>query len=83
MISHILKKSRAAYLSDLNCGFLVDTQQGNVGYANEGPFFIGPKHDDGASLGGLGRNVKVGEADTPQIRSQTNEDVPVGTRIRD
>lgn len=80
---YILEKSGAAYLSDLNSRFFVDTQQGNVRYTNEGPFFVGPKHDDGASLGGLGRNVKVGEADTPQIRSQTNEDVPVGTRIRD
>lgn len=80
---YILKKSAAAYLSDLNCRLFVDTQQGNIGDANKGPFLVGPKHDDGASLGGLGRNVEVGKADTAQIRRQTNEDVPEGTRIRD
>lgn len=73
------ERSRAAYLSDLDGRFLVDAQQRDVGHADEGPLFVGPEHDDGASLGGLGGHVEVGEADTAQVGSQTNEDVPAGT----
>lgn len=51
-------------------------EEGNVGDANEGPFLIGPEHNYWTSLRGLARNVKVGEADTTQVGSQTNEDVP-------
>lgn len=72
-------RSRAAYLSDLDGRFLVDAQQGDVGDADEGPLLVGPEHDDGASLGGLGGHVEVGEADATQVGSQANEDVPAGT----
>lgn len=49
-------------LSHLDSGLLVDAEQGNVRHANEGPFLVGPEHDDGSSLWGFSRNVKVGEA---------------------
>lgn len=45
----------------------MDAQEGNVGHPDEGPFLVGPEHDDGASLGGLGRDIKVGEADAAQV----------------
>ncbi len=64
-------------LSHLDRRLLVDAEQGNVWNANESPFLIGPEHDDGSSLWSLGRDVKVGKADTTQVGSQTNEDVPV------
>lgn len=59
----------------------MDTEKGNVGHADEGPLLVGPEHDDGPSLWGLGRNVKVGEADAAQVGSQTNEDVPVEAKV--
>lgn len=55
----------------------MDTEQGNVGHTDEGPFLVGPEHDDRSSLRGLSRNIKVGEANATQIGSQTNKDVPV------
>lgn len=68
---------RAAHLGHLDRRLLVDTEQGNVGHADEGPLLVGPEHDDRSSLWSLSRNVKIGEANTTQIWSQTNEDVPV------
>lgn len=67
-------------LSHLDSRLFVDAEQGNVGHANEGPFLVGPKHDDGSPLRGLSRNVKVGEANTTQVGSQADEDVPVRAR---
>lgn len=59
---------------------LLDTEKRNVWHANECPFLVGPEHNYGPSLRGLGRNVKVGEANAAQVGSQTNEDVPVRVR---
>lgn len=58
----------------------MDTQQGHVGHADEGPFLVGPEHDDGAPLGGLGRHVEVGEAHAAQVGGEANEDVPAGAQ---
>lgn len=69
-------RSGGVPLGHLDGGFLVDAEEGNVGNPDEGPFLVGPEHDDGSSLRGLGRYVKIGEADAAQIGSQTNEDVP-------
>lgn len=73
---HPGERVEAADLSHLDGRLLVDAEQRNVGHANEGPFLVGPEHDDGSSLRGLGRNVEVGKANAPQVGSQTNEDVP-------
>lgn len=59
----------------------MDAEKGNVGHANEGPFLVGPEHDDGSSLRGLSRDVKVGETNATQVGSQTDEDVPVKARV--
>lgn len=63
-------------LSHLDSRLLVDEEEGHIGDANEGPFFVGPEHDDGTSLRGLSCYVEVGEANAAQVGSQTNEDVP-------
>lgn len=63
-------------LSHLDSRLLVDEEEGHIGHANEGPFFVGPEHDDRSSLRGLSRYVEVGEANAAQVGSQTNEDVP-------
>lgn len=60
----------------LDSRLLVDKEERNVGHANEGPFLVGPEHNYGSSLRGLGCNVKVSEAHAAQVWSQTNEDVP-------
>lgn len=60
----------------------MDEEEGNVGHANESPFLVGPEHDNGSSLRGLSRDVKVGEANAAQVGSQTDEDVPVRARGR-
>lgn len=67
-------------LSHLDSRLLVDPEEGNVGHADEGPFLVGPEHNDRSSLRGLSRDVKVGEANATQVGSQTNEDVPVRAR---
>ena len=67
-------------LCHLDGSLPLDREQGDVGHADEGPLLVGPEHDDGASLGGLGRHVEVGEANTTQVRGQTYEDVPVRAR---
>ena len=67
-------------LSHLDSRLLVNTEQGDIGHTDEGPFLIGPEHDDGSSLWGLGCNVKVGKANATQVRGQTNEDMPVRAR---
>lgn len=67
-------------LSHLNGRFLVDTEQGDVGHTDEGPLFVGPEHDDRASLRSLGGDVEVGKANAAQVRGQTYEDVPVGAK---
>lgn len=54
----------------------MDTEKVNVGHADESPFLIWPEHDDGSSLWGLSRNVKVGEANAPQVGRQADQDVP-------
>lgn len=68
-------------LSHLDGRLLVDAEEGNVGDADEGPFLVGPEHNDGSSLRGLGRNVEVGEANATQVGSQTNEDVPSTVKV--
>lgn len=55
----------------------MDAEQGDIRHPDEGPFLVGPEHDDGPSLRGLGSDVKVGEANTAQVGGQANEDVPV------
>lgn len=63
-------------LSHLDRRLLVDAEEGDIGHTDEGPLLVGPEHDDGSSLWGLGRDVKVGEANAAQVRGQTYEDVP-------
>lgn len=65
-------------LSHLDGRLLVDAEQGDIGHADEGPFLIGPEHNDGSSLRRLGGNVKVGKANTSQVGRQTNKNVPAG-----
>lgn len=65
-------------LGHLDGGLLVDAEQRDVGHADEGPFLIGPEHDDGSSLRGLGGNVEVGKANASQVGGQTDKNVPVG-----
>lgn len=67
---------RSAALSHLDGRLLVDAEQGDVGHADEGPFLIGPEHDDGSSLRCLSGNVEVGEANASQVGGQTNKNVP-------
>lgn len=76
----MLKQQTRVTLGHLDGRLLVDAEKGNVGHADEGPFLVGPEHDDGSSLRGLGRDVKVGEANAPQVGSQADEDVPVRER---
>ena len=61
---------------DLHRGFLVGTQKGHIGDADEGPPLAGPELDDGALLGDLGRSIEVGEAHAAQVGGKANEDVP-------
>lgn len=68
---------RSDALSHLDGRLLVDAEQGDIGHADKGPFLIGPEHDDGSSLWGLGGNVKVGKANASQVGGQTNKNVPV------
>lgn len=64
-------------LSHLDGRLFVDTEQEDVRHADEGPFLIGPEHNDGSSLWRLCRNIKVGEANASQVGGQTNKNVPV------
>lgn len=68
---------RSSASSHLDGRLLVDAEQGDVGHADEGPFLIGPEHDDGSPLRRLGGNVKVGKANASQVGGQTNKNVPV------
>ena len=61
---------------DHHRGFLVGTQKGHIGDADEGPPLAGPELDDGALLGDLGRSIEVGEAHAAQVGGKANEDVP-------
>lgn len=64
-------------LGHLDGGLLVDTEQGDIGHTDEGPFLIGPEHDDRSSLRSLSRHIKVGKANATQIGGKANQDVPV------
>lgn len=66
---------------DLHRGFLVGTQKGHIGDADEGPPLAGPELDDGALLGDLGRSIEVGEAHAAQVGGKANEDVPHTVQI--
>ena len=76
----MLQQQTRVTLSHLDGRLLVDAEKGDIGHADEGPLLVGPEHDDGSSLRGLGRHVKVGEANAPQVGSQADEDVPVRER---
>lgn len=67
-------------LCDLDAGLLGDAQQGDVGYADEGPLLTGPEQDDGALLRCLGRRVEVGEAHAAQVGRQADQNVPARSR---
>lgn len=64
-------------LSHLDGRLFVDAEQEDVWHTDEGPFLIGPEHNDGSSLRRLCCNIKVGEANASQVGGQTNKNVPV------
>lgn len=59
----------------------MNAEEADVGDADEGPPLVWPEHDDGPPLRGLGSHVEVGEANAPQIRGQTDQDVPGTVKI--
>lgn len=65
------------HLSHLDGRLFVDAEQEDVRHTDEGPFLIGPEHNDGSSLRRLCCNIKVGEANASQVGGQTNKNVPV------
>lgn len=57
-------------------------EQGDIWHANEGPFLTGPELDDRTLLGGFCGRIKIGKADTAQVGSQADQDVPCTMKIR-
>lgn len=61
---------------DLHRWFLVCAEEGDIRNSNERPSFTGPELYDRALLRDLRGSIEVSEADTAQVCSKANQNVP-------